>query len=483
MVRYGETGRVTLSDSIDNGVSASVSFSVSYTSPVVIAYMATFNGSQPIGVRVRNVTSNGCEVFMEEPDNEGHSAEDVNYLVVEAGTHTTSSGLQIEAGTVSTADAHTGSDSFSGGAAVSFATSFASAPVVASTLNTYANGAFMESAVHSLDATGMNVLQEAAGSGNTASTETIGWVAVSPGSGSSETGDAIEAIHVATDGSNDGVENSAASVSFSSFSTAPDVLVQQTTHNEVDGSWARGGDTWSSTAHSFYAEEDTAADTEQGHGDEEFAVLSFTPNSGLGIREPVAFTQARTPENHIDGGWTSRLLAFTEGDARPLTLDADHDRRLWSLTEGDARPLTLDADHDRRLEGFTDAPSPVQRMSGIPIPSGEFRRVRVAVVDGDGEPLTAARWVQSADIFPTSAPVDENGIAYLWLLDGIQYQSFLCLGSNDDTKAKWDYVWYEADGSNDVGPFVSEATLVFDPEKVKKAAASGLNMAGEVSFS
>ena len=84
----GETGRVELGGTVDNGVSAVVNLRHSYTDPVVVAFINTRNGDQSVQVRVRAVTSSSFEVFMQEPDNQGHNPETVSYIVVEKGRHT-----------------------------------------------------------------------------------------------------------------------------------------------------------------------------------------------------------------------------------------------------------------------------------------------------------------------------------------------------------------------------------------------------------
>lgn len=79
-----------------------VSFSRSYTNPVVFATVSTYRGGHPLAVRVDNVTSNGAELVIDEPAalDGGHTAEQYDFLVVEAGVHTLADGQVLEVGKV-----------------------------------------------------------------------------------------------------------------------------------------------------------------------------------------------------------------------------------------------------------------------------------------------------------------------------------------------------------------------------------------------
>lgn len=71
-----------------------------FVNPVVIAGPATTLGSDPTGVRLRNVTSQGFEIRLQEWDylDGTHGPEAVDYLVVESGHHVTDGGVVIQAG-------------------------------------------------------------------------------------------------------------------------------------------------------------------------------------------------------------------------------------------------------------------------------------------------------------------------------------------------------------------------------------------------
>ncbi len=64
-----EVGQVVLTNTIDKGYSAPIFFVNSYNNPVVVAYIMTRADGQSVEVRVTDITSDNCTIFMEEPDN------------------------------------------------------------------------------------------------------------------------------------------------------------------------------------------------------------------------------------------------------------------------------------------------------------------------------------------------------------------------------------------------------------------------------
>jgi hypothetical protein len=267
-----EVGKLTLSDTIDQNVTQTVNFTNSYTNPIVVAYIMTRGGDQSVDVRVGNVTSNSANIFMEEPDNEGHNPEEVGYIVMEQGQYSLPDGTKVEAGKLNTNSVHREPNDFSG-TNVNFNQSFSSAPVVLHTLNTYNNNAFMTSVSPSVSASGFSIQQEAGGSptGSSATTETIGWIAIESGKSGSINGVAYQTGRGA-DGSPDGVDNRTHTINYSpSFSQTPIIVVDGYTGNGLDGYWARGSENNSSSRHGTYAEEDQQGDTERGHIDEGFS--------------------------------------------------------------------------------------------------------------------------------------------------------------------------------------------------------------------
>ena len=78
--RFGEMGTINLTN-----VWTPITLQGSYTKPVVIVGTPTFNDSDPLTVRVRNVTKTGFELRLQEWDylDGNHAAETVSWMVVE----------------------------------------------------------------------------------------------------------------------------------------------------------------------------------------------------------------------------------------------------------------------------------------------------------------------------------------------------------------------------------------------------------------
>ena len=95
----GEVGRVFLAQA-GRKQWHSITFRIPYTNPVVVMPSVSHQNRDPVHVRIRNVTSTGCEFQLEEWSylNGRHGRETVAYWVVEAGRHQLSDGKLIEAG-------------------------------------------------------------------------------------------------------------------------------------------------------------------------------------------------------------------------------------------------------------------------------------------------------------------------------------------------------------------------------------------------
>ncbi|HSH05819.1 MAG TPA: FG-GAP-like repeat-containing protein [Anaerolineae bacterium] len=318
----GETGRVSLNNSIDGGYVATVNLAHTYNNPVVVAFMNTYNRAESVDVRVRNVTSNSFELFMQEPDNGGHFSESVSYIVVEAGRYQLYGGLEFEAGTVDTNSVHVTGNPF-GGVTVPFSEAFATTPAVLHTLNSYNNGDFMSSVVSSVGNNDFVVQQESGGSGSAATTETIGWIAFAVGSGThyDKTFEIGRALDGTFDGNDDGTPQN---ISFFSFGMAPDVVVKGNSGNGIDGYWARGAGIYNATTQTVWAEEDQVADTERNHADELFAWAAFEPNT---VFWNINFSPVATNNSYLTLANTNvsgNLITDNTGNG----IDSDPEREL-----------------------------------------------------------------------------------------------------------------------------------------------------------
>lgn len=272
--QIGESGKINCSSTIDDGVVVNINFNTKYQNPIVVAFIPTRGGGQSIDARVKNLSSFGCDIFVQEPDNQAHASETVCYFVFEQGVHELEDGVYIEANSLTTSSVHRSPNSFDG-PTVSFQAPFNSTPALLATLNTHNNNTFMSSISHNLSSSSFQLQQEAGQSGVSATTETIGWVAFTRGYFSQ-----YEAENV-IDGSDDGVGDlSPQIINFvRDFNSIPDVIVNGVTGNGADGYWARGSGTYSSSEIQVYAEEDQVGDSERNHFNEEFSYVATTPNT------------------------------------------------------------------------------------------------------------------------------------------------------------------------------------------------------------
>jgi len=279
MQTVGETGRKRLSNTVDKKHVATISFKNDYINPVVVAFINTRNGGQSVSARIRNLSSSGCQLFMQEPDNQGHMAEWVSYIVVESGRYILEGDVVVEAGITRTTTIHSSGTGW-GGVDVQFNKAFSSTPAILHSLVTHDNNDFMASLVTDVETGSFKVGMEAAGSGKTSPGEDVGWIAFSPKTGSTSSTSFV--IGIGKDGTADGVSNETPHViNMSGFGSTPDVVVSIFNPVGGDGSWARGAGMWNTAEQRVYAEEDQVADLETGHMDEWFAWAAFSEGTDL----------------------------------------------------------------------------------------------------------------------------------------------------------------------------------------------------------
>ncbi len=107
-----------------------VNFAEPFLNPIVVAGPPSFSTSDPVVIRVRNITSSGFEIRLQGWNylEESHPMETVSYLAMEGGTYTLSNGTQVEAGSIIA----NGTQS----ATIQFASTFSTEPVVLTTVST-----------------------------------------------------------------------------------------------------------------------------------------------------------------------------------------------------------------------------------------------------------------------------------------------------------------------------------------------------------
>ncbi len=297
-----------------NHVFQTVTFAEPFpVTPVVIPIGGAEDGS-PVGIRIRNVTTTGFEIAQLDAPRSGANgvttATTVRYLAVLPGT-TELDGLTIEAGfhdTQTTRGGTSGFDSNGSLDSIEFVTDFASTPTLLSAVQTMNNetsiigdnstpavsSSWLQTAVDNVDGDGFQTALERAevadggtdiDSGITAD-ETIGWVAISAGTGSLVDDSGSTILYESAP-----VDNFAhkAAGNYSSwdlldtnghffdqtFSSAPLVVASQMSVVEENGSWARHYFT-ADQAFVGYVQEDKYSDGEVSHEEETLGIFAFS---------------------------------------------------------------------------------------------------------------------------------------------------------------------------------------------------------------
>ncbi|MEL7276202.1 MAG: hypothetical protein AAGK98_06985 [Pseudomonadota bacterium] len=259
---FAETGVLALTN-----VAQTVTLAQSYESPVVVAFVATENGLDPVTVRISEIAGDQLTLQLQEPNHlDGrHTAETVTYLVVEAGTWMLPDGSLLEAGTVDSSRL-----SSQGFERVTFDAEFDDTPVVLSQVQTLNGGDFVTTRQRPADADGVELTmqEEEANNDGSHAVETLGWVAIEAGAGTSG---GIGWLA----GSAGGVTDGGATVALGD-GVADDahVLATLASFAGSDPAWARG-DGNTGTGFDVSVEEDTSRDDETDHTAERIDYIAF----------------------------------------------------------------------------------------------------------------------------------------------------------------------------------------------------------------
>lgn len=267
----GEVGQVSINHNWQT-----VNLNRSYQRPIIVAGAPTYAGTDPITVRVRNVSSNSFEIRLEEWDcqDQTHGLETVSYFAVEAGIHTLPNGKKLMADTLSL------DHSF---VTHSFPQSFGITPVVLTqTMSTReASPVSVRQNGNNASPTGFRLqLQEVQGSDGVHLAERVGYIAIEPGEFDGylpfevqQTNNLVEAVWD--------------TLAFEqNYEYAPLFLGQIASYNgsDVCALRYRAGE-----GHQveLFLEEETCGDTEIAHSLEEVAYFSFA-EAGFVIGEIIA---------------------------------------------------------------------------------------------------------------------------------------------------------------------------------------------------
>lgn len=249
-----------------------VALSHSFLKPVVIATVTSLNDAAPIAARVISVSPTGFTLFLDEPNalDGKHAAESVSWIVVEAGHWATASGFEIEAGTVGTKKL-----SWQGSTPTAFSDAFDTAPMVFTTSQTANGSAAVWTRATAVTAGGFDLImqEEEALNAGTHTKETIGWLAMSRGSGAIDAGTLVESSAIGA-----GASDKPGSLGFTvGFAATPTLLAGIASMNEADpvGLRMSGLDRYGA---SLFLQEDTTFDSETTHAVERIDWLALQGN-------------------------------------------------------------------------------------------------------------------------------------------------------------------------------------------------------------
>ena len=452
----GEVGSIaSVTDQIQT-----VTYTGTFTNPVIIASVVTDNESDPVVVRISNIdtTAKTFDIQLAEPTlidrtndnvdnptaNDGvHAAETVTFIIMEAGTHVLQDGTRIEVGTVTT-DNTTGNGGY---VTQNFSTEFQGTPAVltqvqtTNSLHTNTNNPtagrvseFLKTRQRNSTADSFQVSLENQENFNAHPTaETIGYIAIETGGGvwDSSTGFLFEAGRTAQN-----VAHNYVTRSFSTaFTGAPNLVTSDSTANGGDDGEVRQRNV-TSTGFEAKLQEDTAANYEIGHAAEIVDYLAIQGSGFLYAIDPVGSTGNITFDpngqfNYLAAGETAvETVTYVVRDAGGLESTSTVDIEICgvndattgltattaalSTNEGAVLNITdLVTFSDLDLSDFTTGPS---ETWSITIDWGDGT---TSTLNGDGTVTNGTS--NTGDT--VSLTKDTNGATNLDVIDGMGNQT------------------------------------------------------------
>ncbi len=365
----------------------------SYVNPVVVAYITSRNGGDPVTTRVRNVTSGSFEVQIDEWDylDGYHAAEDVSYIVVEAGTHVLSDGRVLQAGTT-TANGHFSTESYN--------YDFNSTPVVVAQMMTYNDNAAATVRLRNVSHSSFKVKLQGEEAfeyaGHRHDEETLGWIAMEAGIGITE-GSRYEAKTTP-----DAVKHTGYWWDFEqTFDTRPVMVGGISTYDGGNTTAARFA-AFSATGVDMIAEEERSYDNEINHTHEKVSYILFdegvicSTNSNSGNYESVPGDRLQFFARQA--GRQSRLFWVTNTEARNDYFIVERSADGQNFEE------LYDMDSRNSQEGFFEYElSDVEPLEGI-----NYYRVKQVYADGsfvysNTEEVVFAIDLEAVVVFPNPA--------------------------------------------------------------------------------
>lgn len=301
-----EVSSVNLSSTFGRNIFQNVTFQQTYAETPLVFALPTNQGANPSAIRITNVTTTGFDISQVEPSGEDgiHGDMDIQYLAITPGSHNFG-GLVVEAGQLSTIQTVQRTPPFSSEGdfeVVNLTGSFTSAPAVLldiQTVNNINNNSdplnpripftpWVTTTAKNITAISFDVALERSEVNDgfpVNNPETIGYLAISQGSGSftDDGGNLIDLkAFISPDSIRGWDDNNGATagdqVNFDSafaVGSNPQVFASKATRKGVDGGWLRRGDiTLGSVV--LTIDEDRSFDNERNHTTEAASVVAFS---------------------------------------------------------------------------------------------------------------------------------------------------------------------------------------------------------------
>ena len=249
--RVVQFGRIQ-NDQVDSHTWHTVTFAQAFdTAPIVVAGPASFSGSHPLTIRIRNVLASSFEIQIDEWDylDGSHKRETIDYMAVLPGNHILG-GLKLEAVSVSATEQWQ---------AVNFSQGFTQAPVVLSQISSYNNAQAAMTRIDTIDTKQMQVkIDEEEKNDRIHPSEEVHIIAIEPGVG------IVDNKKILVGKTGDKVNHQWTSVSFSESIQTPLLLANMQTSHGGDPATIRYR-ALTNTAVEFHIDEERSADNEVGH--------------------------------------------------------------------------------------------------------------------------------------------------------------------------------------------------------------------------
>jgi hypothetical protein len=250
-----------------------IELSHEYENPVVFALPLSHNGGDVAIPRITEITNDSFSVYVQEPESSdgAHKRENFSYVVLEAGNWKLADGTVIKVGTVDT-NANASSGTWN---TVNFDSPFGETPVVLTQVQTDNDEAFVRTRQRSSSSNGFQLAleEEEALSKSNHGKETVGWLAIEEGMGSSD------GLQFQAGISGNEMDHQWNEIEFEGdFDKVPHLLASLASYNDRDPAGLRYGNL-DRDGVTIKVQEDRSADSETSHGKE---IVNFLAIEGMG---------------------------------------------------------------------------------------------------------------------------------------------------------------------------------------------------------